>query len=166
MRDDLAYLSRRYLDGAMTADLRISKHTRQHHMLDYVDSPLLRRNVHKALNRGEAYHRLRLAIAYAHGGRLRARSQHEQELWNEYARLIANAVVHYNSVILSEVLHTLEKRRDKAAVESRKRISPLAWQHVNFYGRYRFDNDLLPIDLAALATQLTETDANLWQQSA
>ncbi len=97
---------------------------------------------------------------------MRARSQHEQELWNEYARLIANAVVHYNSVILSEVLHTLEKRRDKAAVESRKRISPLAWQHVNFYGRYRFDNDLMPIDLAALATQLTGTDANLWQRSA
>ena len=136
------------------------------YLLDYVDSPVMRRNVHKALNRGEAYHRLRRAIAYAHGGRLRVRSQHEQDLWNECARLIANAVVHYNSVILSEVLHTLEKRREKAAVESLKRISPLAWQHVNFYGRYRFDNDLLPIDLAALATQLTGTDANLWQNSA
>ena len=32
VRDDLAYLSRRYLDGARTADLRISKHTRQHHL--------------------------------------------------------------------------------------------------------------------------------------
>ena len=32
MRDDLAYLSRRHLDGAMAADLRISKHTRQHHL--------------------------------------------------------------------------------------------------------------------------------------
>ena len=64
------------------------------YLLDYVDSPLLRRNVHRALNRGEAYHRMRRAIAYAHGGRFRVRSQHEQELWNECTRLIANAVVY------------------------------------------------------------------------
>ncbi len=132
------------------------------YLLDYVDSPDLRRNVHKALNRGESYHRLRRAIAYAHGGRFRVRSQHEQDLWNECARLIANAVVHYNSVILSEVLQSLEKHPNKAAAESLKRITPLAWQHVNFYGRYQFDSDLLPIDLAALAAQLTGTDANLW----
>lgn len=39
------------------------------YLLDYVDSPALRRNVQKALNRGEAYLQLRRAIAYAHGGR-------------------------------------------------------------------------------------------------
>ena len=38
------------------------------YLLDYIDSPALRRNVQKALNRGEAYHQLRRAIAYAHGG--------------------------------------------------------------------------------------------------
>lgn len=57
-------------------------------------------------------------------------------------------------------------RLNKAAAEALKRISPLAWQHVNFYGRYRFDSDLLPIDLAALATKLTGPDANLWQNTA
>ena len=51
---------------------------------------MLRRNVQKALNRGEAYHRLCRAIAYAHGGRFRARSQHEQEVWSECARLVGN----------------------------------------------------------------------------
>jgi len=59
------------------------------YQLDYIDSPVLRRNVQKALNRGEAYHQLRRAIAYAHGGRFRVRSQHEQEVWNECARLVA-----------------------------------------------------------------------------
>jgi len=47
------------------------------YLLDYIDSPVLRRNVQKAHNRGEAYHQLRRAIAYAHGGRFRVRSQHE-----------------------------------------------------------------------------------------
>jgi TnpA family transposase len=44
------------------------------YLLDYIDSPLLRRNVQRALNRGEAYHQLRRAIAYAHGGRFHAHS--------------------------------------------------------------------------------------------
>ena len=77
------------------------------YLLDYIDSPVLRRNVQKALNRGEAYHQLRRAIAYAHGGRFRARSQHEQEVWNECARLVGNAVVYYNALILSEEVSRL-----------------------------------------------------------
>jgi TnpA family transposase len=125
------------------------------YLLDYIDSPVLRRNVQKALNRGEAYHQLRRAIAYAHGGRFRARSQHEQEVWNECARLVGNAVVYYNAVILSEALAELELRGDLASAEVLKRVSPVAWQHINFYGRYQFDEDFTPIDLERLRQQLS-----------
>ncbi len=124
------------------------------YMLDYVDSPALRRNVQKALNRGESYHQLRRAIAYAHGGRFRVRSQHEQEIWNECARLIGNAVVYYNSLILSEVLRELEAQRALASAEDLKRISPLAWQHINFYGRYQFDSDTPPMNIEEIGRQL------------
>ena len=109
-----------------------------YNILDYMDSPPLRRNVHYALNRGEAYHRLRRAIAYAHGGRFRVRSQHEQELWNECTRLIADAVVYYNSPILSEVLQTLVNNSNQYAIDRLQWVTPLAWQHINFYGRYRW----------------------------
>ena len=127
---------------------------------------MLRRNVHRALNRGEAYHRLRRAIAYAHGGRFRVRSQHEQEIWNECARLIANAVVHYNGLLLSEVLKSLENQQDHRTLQALERVSPLAWQHINFYGRYRFDSDLRPLNLTAMADQLTATNAHPWRKSA
>lgn len=136
------------------------------YLLDYVDSPLLRRNVHRALNRGEAYHRLRRAIAYAHGGRFRVRSQHEQELWNECTRLIANAVVYYNSVILSEVLSTLGTQSNQGAIDTLQRVTPLAWQHINFYGRYRFDGDLRPIDLVKVAAELAKSDSKQWGMTA
>ena len=106
---------------------------------------MLRRNVQKALNRGEAYHQLRRAIAYAHGGRFRVRSQHEQEVWNECARLVGNAVVYYNALILSEALAELELRGDLASAEVLKRVSPVAWQHINFYGRYLFHEDFTAI---------------------
>ena len=136
------------------------------YLLDYIDSPLLRRNVHRALNRGEAYHRLRRAIAYAHGGRFRVRTQHEQEVWNECTRLIANAVVYYNSEILSELLSTLENQSNNPAIDTLQRVTPLAWQHINFYGRYRFDSDLRPINLAALAQNLAKTDSKKWGMTA
>jgi TnpA family transposase len=130
------------------------------YLLDYIDSPVLRRNVQKALNRGEAYHQLRRAIAYAHGGRFRVRSQHEQEVWNECARLVGNAVVYYNALILSEALTELEFRGDLAPAEVLKRVSPVAWQHINFYGRYQFDEDFTPIDLDRLRQQLSSEEVS------
>jgi TnpA family transposase len=130
------------------------------YLLDYIDSPVLRRNVQKALNRGEAYHQLRRAIAYAHGGRFRVRSQHEQEVWNECARLVGNAVVYYNALILSEALTELELRGDLAPAEVLKRVSPVAWQHINFYGRYQFDEDFTPIDLHRLRQQLSSEEVS------
>jgi TnpA family transposase len=128
------------------------------YLLDYIDSPVLRQNVQRAVNRGEAYHKLRRAIAYAHGGRFRVRSQHEQEIWNECARLVANAVVYYNALILSEVLDELQKRGELAAIEAIKRVSPIAWQHINFYGHYQFDADFSPIDLAAIRQYLSSEE--------
>ena len=34
-------------------------------------------------------------------------------------------------------------------------MSPVAWQHINFYGRYQFDADFTPIDLARMRQQLS-----------
>lgn len=124
------------------------------YLLDYADSPELRKNVQKALNRGESYHQLRRAIAYAHGGRFRVRSQQEQSLWNECARLIANAVVYYNSLILSEVLKELDTQKNTDAAQDLKRYSPLAWQHINFYGRYQFDSDTPLANITQIAKEL------------
>jgi TnpA family transposase len=134
------------------------------YLLDYIDSPILRWNVHKALNRGEAYHRLRRAIAYANGAPFRVRSQNEQEIWNECARLIANAVVHYNAILLSEIVKMFEKQKDSVSLKNLERISPLAWQHINFYGRYQFDRDIESLNLAAMATQITDSGALPWRK--
>jgi hypothetical protein len=75
------------------------------------------------------------SLDYAHGGRFRARSQHEQEVWNEGSRLVGNAVVYINALMLSEALAELASRSELASEEIIKRFSPVAWQHINFYGR-------------------------------
>ena len=64
------------------------------YLLDYIDSPPLRSNVQKALNRGENYHQLRRAVSYANFGKLRFKTEYEQQLWNECARLITNCIIY------------------------------------------------------------------------
>ena len=58
---------------------------------------------------------------------------------------------------MSEVLGTLVLRADQASIETLQRITPLAWQHINFYGRYRFDSDLRPLNLEHSAAQLAKS---------
>lgn len=50
--------------------------------IHYIAPPPLRQHVHTALNRGESYHKLRRAIAYANFGKLRFKTEREQQIWN------------------------------------------------------------------------------------
>jgi TnpA family transposase len=66
----------------------------------------------RALNRGESYHKLVRAVAYANGGKLRVRTDQEQQLWSECSRLLANCIIYYNACILSELLERAERRQE------------------------------------------------------
>mgnify|MGYP000105364373 CR=1 FL=1 len=74
------------------------------YLLDYIDDASLRNYVQRALNRGEAYHQLRRAIASVNGNFFRGGSDGEIDLWNECARLLTNAIIYFNSLILSKLL--------------------------------------------------------------
>ena len=74
--------------------------------------------------------------------------------------MVGNAVVDYNALILSEALAELERRSELVSSEVIKRVSPVAWQHINFYGRYQFDADFTPIDFARLREQLSSEEVS------
>jgi hypothetical protein len=42
----------------------------------------------------------------------------------------------------------------QASAVSLERISPVAWQHINFYGRYEFTKSFQPIDMEAIVQEL------------
>ena len=92
----------------------------------------------RALNRGEFYHKLVRAAAYANGGKLRVRTDQEQQLWSECSRLLANCIIYYNACILSELLERAERRQDYQRADAIKRANPANWKHVNLYGAYSF----------------------------
>ena len=123
-------------------------------MLEYVDSPELRQHVQRALNRGEQYHQLRRAVSYANMGKLRFTTEDDQEVWNECSRLIANCIIFYNLTLLDRLIDQKEAAGDTVSAAVLAEIAPVAWQHINFYGRYEFVTMPERIDLDALIAAL------------
>jgi len=124
------------------------------YLLDFIDLLTLRRNVQRALNRGESYNQLRRAVSYANFGKLRFKSEHDQNIWNECSRLITNCIIYYNISLLSRLLEIKQQQGDLGVAERLMHISPVAWQHVNFHGRYEFTKIPTSIDLDVLIAQL------------
>lgn len=127
------------------------------YLLEYIDSPPLRQNVQRALNRGENYHQLRRAVAYANVGKLRFKAEDEQVLWSECSRLITNCIIYYNATILSRLLEQHQAAGDVAAIAELAQVSPVAWQHINLYGRYEFTRTPAPIDVDTMAVALAQS---------
>jgi TnpA family transposase len=125
------------------------------YLLEYIDSPPLRRNVQRALTRIENYHQLRRAVSYANFGKLRFKTEGEQQIWNECSRLITNCIIYYNAALLSSLLAHKEKNGDAQGAALVQQISPVAWQHINFYGRYEFIKGPALINLEALVEELS-----------
>ena len=129
------------------------------YLLDYIDSLPLRQNVQRALNRGESYHKLRRVVSYANFGKLRFRTEHEQQLWGECARLVANTIIYYNANILSYLLAYYESIGDADGIAKLKRVSPVAWPNVNLHGRFQFNDQTQQIDMASIIETLAQMPA-------
>ena len=124
--------------------------------LDYIDSPPLRQHVQRALNRGEHYHQLRRAVSYANFGKLRFKTEHEQQLWGECARLLTNCIIYYNAVLLSQLAAHKERTGDAQGAALLAHVSPVAWQHINFYGRYEFSKGPEAINIEEIIQELAQ----------
>ena len=96
------------------------------YFLDYIDLSTLRQNVQRALNRGESYHKLRRAISHANFGKLRFKTEQEQQIWNECSRLLTNCIIYYNASILSNLLAYKEKNSNDKDIALLKQVSLVA----------------------------------------
>ena len=124
------------------------------YLLKYIDNVVLRQNVQRALNRGEAYHQLRRAIAHEHFGKFRVETESEQNLWNECARLVANAIIFYNAYLLNRLIDQMAGEKKFDLVELIKKVSPIAWRHVNLGGRFNLISQKNPLDIDQMIARL------------
>jgi len=133
------------------------------YILDFIDDVELRQSVQKALNRGEAYHRLRRAVAYVNGGKFRVKTEAEQQIWNECSRLITNAVIYHNTALLSRVYEQKRAAGDQEAMAAVAGVSPVAWQHINLFGVIEFSRAMTLVNLDALAARYA--DPACWRKA-
>ena len=137
------------------AIFEFDKLVRSIYTLRYLRNPQLQRDVQRSQNRLESYHQLRSAIAQVGGKKeLTGRTDIEIEITNQCARLIANAVIYYNSAILSRLLAKHAATPNLKGLAIIKRISPAAWRHIHLNGHYTFRGRAQTIDLDAIVAGL------------
>ena len=70
------------------------------------------------------------------------------EVSNQCGRLVASAIIYYNSLILSGIIKANKKIQifNKIAKKLRK-IPPIAWQNIHFLGWYTFKGNDNTIDI-------------------
>jgi TnpA family transposase len=110
------------------------------HILRTINELSYRQDIQVALNRGESYHQLVDAIRFVNGGRITAKTEQEQIIFKESARLVANIIIYYNSFILSEFYTQKLKQGQQKQIDALKRVSPNAWTNINFIGKYDLNN--------------------------
>ena len=74
---------------------------------------------------------------------------------------LTNCIIAYNATILSDLLQHHQRAGNTHQSEILRRVSPVAWQHINFHGRYEFNKPPQIVDVASLVQQLAQYDIEL-----
>lgn len=122
------------------------------HMLNLIDDMQLRKVIRTARNRTEAYHQLQGFIRKIYNGIFKGRKIMDNRVSAHAARLIANCIIAYNSTILNTVYQKIIREgASQDVIDEFARISPIAWVHILFAGRYSFQKSTGNIDVAEMA---------------
>lgn len=124
------------------------------YILKYVDDVQLRQRVHRALNRGEAFHQLRKALLQVSGKKILGKSENALEISNQCNRVLACCIIHYNASLLSELLIQSEIAGDEQLASRIKRLSPVAWQHISLHGNFIFSTNEEVVDIKGIIQKL------------
>jgi TnpA family transposase len=111
-------------------------------LLQYVDDEALRRRIGKQLNKGEAMHSLRRFLFLAKQGQIRRAAYEEQLNQMSCLNVVANAVVAWNTVYMHAVLEQLRAEGHTVNDDDVAHLSPARFEHINPYGKFRFDLSL------------------------
>ena len=109
-------------------------------MLEWIQSPELRRRVQIGLNKGEARNALARAVFFNQLGEIRDRSFEQQRYRASGLNLVTAAIVLWNTVYLEKAVEALKKQGIEVDDNLLQHISPLGWDHIALTGEYRWPN--------------------------
>jgi TnpA family transposase len=108
-------------------------------ILRYLESEPYRRKIEVQLNKGEALHAVRQLLFFAHEGQLRKRQAEAQADQAHCLTLLADTVIAWNTVYMTAVLEQLEREGYPVNESDLEHLSPARYEHINPYGKYRFN---------------------------
>ncbi|MCX7121665.1 MAG: Tn3 family transposase, partial [Gammaproteobacteria bacterium] len=130
------------------------------HLLNLIHDMQLRKVLKTARNRTESYHSLQGLIRKVYNGIFRGKKILNNQVSAHATRLVANCIVAYNATILNSIyVKMIKNGASKEALKEFCRISPIAWSHLVFTGRYNFVKSDGNIDIVRLIEKLEE----LWR---
>ena len=117
----------------------------------------LRQTIKSARNRTESYHYLQGTIRQIYYGVFNAKRIVDNNVSAHAVRLLVNKIISYNATILNIIYERLIATGvPKSVIDNFIRISPVAWEHLSFTGRYNFITDNSIMDLEKIVRFLEE----------
>ncbi len=108
-------------------------------VLTYCDDVELRQRIEKQLNKVELSNKFAKAVFFANNREFQQGEPEHQKILTSCMVLIQNAIVLWNYLYLSQLLaNNPNIKQRQQIVDSIKRGSMIAWQHVNLHGEYDF----------------------------
>ena len=110
-------------------------------ILKYLKSESYRRRIGAQLNKGEKLHELRSFLVFGEEGKIRRKQEEAQQNQAGCLNLLTNAVIVWNTVYMQAVIDALAREGYEIKEDDLAHLSPARHEHINRYGRYRFDVD-------------------------
>lgn len=108
-------------------------------ILRYAGNEKYRREIGTQLNKGECLHNLRQFILFAREGKIFKRTHEKQIHQAKSLNLVTNAVVLWNTVYMGRVIEQLQREGIKIDLADLEHISPARFDHINPYGKFKFE---------------------------
>jgi TnpA family transposase len=125
------------------------------HILNMINDMHLRKAIRTARNRTEAYHQLQALIRKIYSGVFKGKKVANNRISAHATRLIANCIIAHNAIILNIVYEKMVRDGvSRKIIEEFARISPIAWVHILFTGRYNFKKNTGIINIIAMAREM------------
>ncbi|WP_152872003.1 Tn3 family transposase [Deinococcus terrestris] len=161
--DELRRLTASIKAGTVTASLILSKlasYPRQNGLalalrelgrvqrtlftLEWLRDPDLRRRVLVGLNKGEALHALKRAVAFHRNGEIRDRSFEAQINRASGLNLVTTAIAVWNTVYLGRAVDAMRAEGQDVPDDLLAHVSPLSWEHIGLTGDYVWRPETVP----------------------
>lgn len=137
-----AYERQNRLDRALRECGRL---VRTGFMIDWLETPALRRRCHAGLNKSEQRHALASQVCTYRQGRLADCSREALEFRASGLNLVIAAIVYWNSTYTADAVAHLRSSGAAAPDSLLAHTSPVGWEHIGFSGDFLWDRAAVPL---------------------